>query len=79
MGMMCFQSQWFQLKKHYSSFLKNVFVFQKFRIKVNVLKTFKTFTDYHIKACQSLKRRAVLKIPSNVFLEESMLFLLALK
>ena len=54
-------------KKRYSSFLKKVFVFQKIWIKVNVLKTFKIFTDCHIKTCRSLKRRAILKIPSTVF------------
>ena len=27
----------------------------------------KIFTDRHIKACRSLKRRAILKIPSTVF------------
>ena len=35
--------------------------------KVEVLKTFETFTDCHIKTCRSLKRRAILKIPSTVF------------
>ena len=54
-------------KKRYSSFLKKVFVFQKICFKVKVLKTFETFTDYHIKTCRSLKRRAILKIPSTVF------------
>ena len=59
-------------KKRYSSFLKKAFVFQKICFKVKVLKTFETFTDCHIKACLSLKRKAS-------FLEEHMLFLLALK
>ena len=66
-------------KKRYSSFLKKVFVFQKICFKVKVLKTFETFTDCYIKTCRSLKRRAILKIPSTVFLEEPMLFLLVLK
>ena len=66
-------------KKRYSSFLKKVFVFLKICFKVKVLKTFETFTDCHIKTCRSLKRRAILKIPSTAFLEEHMLFLLALK
>ena len=39
-------------KHRYFSFLKKVFVFQKIWIKVNVLKTFKTFTDCHIKTCR---------------------------
>ena len=41
-------------KKHYSSFLKKVFVFEKICFKVKVLKTFETFTDCHIKTCRSL-------------------------
>ena len=28
---------------------------------------FETFTDCHIKTCRSLKRRAILKIPSTFF------------
>ena len=51
-------------KKQYSSFLKKVFVFQKFKVKV--LKSLKTSTDCHINTCQSLKRKALLKIPSAV-------------
>ena len=43
-------------KIRYSRFLKKVFVFQKICFKVKVLKT-----------CRSLKRRAILKIPSTVF------------
>ena len=55
-------------KKRYSTFLKKVFAFQKICFKVNVLmKTFETFTDCHIKTYGSLKRKAILKIPSNVF------------
>ena len=54
-------------KKRYSSFLKKVFVFQKICFKVKVLKTFETFTDCYIKTYRSLKRRAILKIPSTVF------------
>ena len=54
-------------KKPYSSFLKKVFVLQKMYFKVKVLKTFETFTDRHVKTCGSLKRRAILKIPSTIF------------
>ena len=54
-------------KKRYSSLLKQVFVFLKICFKVEILKTFKIFSDYHIKTCRSLKRRAILKIPSTVF------------
>ena len=56
----------FSTKMLYYSFLKKVFVFQKTCFKVKVLKTFETFTDCHIKTYQSLKRRAILKIPSTV-------------
>ena len=51
-------------KKRYFSFLKMAFVFQKISLKVKVLKTFETLTDCHRKACLSLKRRAILKIPT---------------
>ena len=61
-------------KKRYSSCSKKVFVFQKICFKVKVLKSFETFTDCHIKTCRSFKRRAKYR-----FLEETMLFLLALK
>ena len=54
-------------KKRYSSCLKKVFVFLKICFKVEVLKTFETLTDCHIKTCRSLKRRTILKIPSTVF------------
>ena len=47
-------------KKHYPSFSKIYF-------EVKALKTFKISTDCRIKTCWSLKRRAILKIPSNVF------------
>ena len=63
-------------KKQYSSFLKRVCIFQKIYFKVKVLKSFKIFSNSHIKACWSLKWRAILKIP---ILKEPMLFLLALK
>ena len=54
-------------KKWYSSFLKKGFVFQENYFKVKVLETFHIFTDCHIKTCRSLKRTAILKIPSTVF------------
>ena len=54
-------------KKQYSSFLKRVCIFQKIYFKVKVLKSFKISSDCHIKACQSLKWRAILKIPSTIF------------
>ena len=43
------------------------------------IQTFKIFTDCDIKTSWSLKRRAILKIPSTVFLEGPMPFLLVLK
>ena len=39
----------FSTKKSCSSFLKKVFAFQKICFKVKVLKTFKIFSDCHIK------------------------------
>ena len=48
-------------------FLKKVFIFQKICFKVKVLKTFKSSSGCHIKTCQSLKCRAILKISSTVF------------
>ena len=54
-------------KKLLSSFLEKVFVFQKICFKDKVLKTFEILTNCHLKTCRSLKRRAILKIPSNVF------------
>ena len=61
-------------KKRYSSFLKSLH-FQKIYFKAKVLKLFKISSDCHIKACHSLKWRAILKIP---ILKELMLFLLSL-
>ena len=52
--------------KRYSSFLKGLH-FQRICFEVEVLKTFKDFTDCHVETCRSLKRRAILKIPSTVF------------
>ena len=67
MELTCFQSQWAQLKNGTPVFSEKFFVFQKIWFKVKVLKTFETFTDCHIKTCRSLKRRAILKIPSTKF------------
>ena len=66
-------------EKQNPSFLKKVLAFQKICFKVRILKTFKITNGCHLKACQSLKRRAILKITCTVFLEEPMLFLLALE
>ena len=38
------------------------FIFQKTLFKVKALKTFRIFSDCHMKICQSLKQRAVLKV-----------------
>ena len=62
-------------KKQYSSFVKSL-RFSEIYFKVKELKLFKISSDCHIKACRSLKWRAILKIP---ILKEPMLFLLALK
>ena len=64
-------------KKRYSSFLKEDFVFQKICFQVKVLKTFETFSDCHIKT--SLSNGGLFRNPQHRFLEEPMLFLLALK
>ena len=57
----------FSTKKRFFSVLKNVFVFEKICFKFKVLKTFKTFSECHIKTYRSLKRKAILKIRSTVF------------
>ena len=48
-------------------FFEKGFRFPKICFKVKVLNTFETFTDCHIKSWRSLKRRAILKIPSTIF------------
>ena len=45
----------FSTKKGYSSFFKKTFRFSKICFKVKVLKTFKTFTDCHMKICHLSK------------------------
>ena len=57
----------FSTKKRYSNFLKNVFAFQKISFKVKLFKAFEAWSDCHIKACRSFKRRAILNIPSTIF------------
>ena len=52
-------------KKWYFSFLKKLFL-SEICFEVKVLKMLKVSCDCHIKICQSLKRRAILKIPSIV-------------
>ena len=54
-------------KKRYSSFLKEICVFQKTCFKVKVSKAFNISSDCHINVCRDLNRGAVLKIPSTVF------------
>ena len=51
----------FSTKKWYSSFLKEVFVFQKICFKVKVLKMFKISTDCHIKHIDLPNRGLFLK------------------
>ena len=63
-------------KKQYSSFLKSLRFSENLFQSYQVLKSFKISSGCHIKACRSLKWRAIFKIP---ILKEPMLFLLALK
>ena len=63
---MCLQSQYFQVKST-SGFKIKVLVFQKTCFKVKVLITLRISSNCHIKICQSLKRKAILKIPGIVF------------
>ena len=63
-------------KKQYSSFLKSLCFSENLFQSYQVLKSLKISSGCHIKACRSLKWRAILKIP---ILKEPMLFLLALK
>ena len=58
-----------------SRFLKKASVFQKICFKVKVLKMVNISTDCHIKTCRSLKRRAILKIPSTVLWKNLLIFL----
>ena len=44
---------------------RHAHVFQKTRFRV--LEAFKISSDYRIKICQSLRRKAILKIPTSVF------------
>ena len=54
-------------KKRYSRFLKKDLRFPEICFKVKALETFNVLTDCHIKTCRSLKRKAILKIPSAAF------------
>ena len=54
-------------KKSFDSLFLKSLVFQKICFKVKVMKTFKIFSDCHVKKCRSLKQRTILKIPSAVF------------
>ena len=47
-----------------SNFLNKVFLFQK--ICFTALKTFKIFSNGRLKACESLKRKAILKVSGAV-------------
>ena len=49
-------------KKRYSSFLKKDLVFQKTCLKAKVIRTHKIPSDYRVKLCRSLERKAILKI-----------------
>ena len=62
-----YENDAFQSKKRYSGFLKKIFVFGKIGFELKELETLKISTICHIKACRSLKQRALLKIASTVF------------
>ena len=53
------------LKQKFSVFWKRLSFFQKTCFKIEILKTFKISSDYHIKTCRSLKRRAILVFRST--------------
>ena len=60
-------------------FFKKGFRFSE-NLLAKALKMFKISSDCHMsQTYQSLKQRALLKVPSTIFSEEPMLFLLALK
>ena len=59
-------------------FTPSVCIFQKIYFKVNVLKSFKIFSDCHIKVCLSLKWRAILR-SIVLFFRRTTFHLLALK
>ena len=67
MKILGFQSQCFQPKSKNSSFFRKRFRFPKICFEVKVVKTLKVSSDFHIKICRSIKRRAVLKISSTAF------------
>ena len=77
-GNIAFSILVFSTKEQYSCFLRKVFVFEKIDFKVKLLKTFKIFSDCHIKTCRSLKRRAILKTLAPYF-RRTYVFLLPLK
>ena len=51
-------------KKPYSSFLKKIFVIQKIYFKVEVLKTFKVFSDGHMKMKKVRSSQAAILVPN---------------
>ena len=65
-------------KKRNSIFFKKVFVFQKTCFKVKVLKAFETFSDCHKKNVPFSQTECYFQNPYSCFLEEPMLFPLAL-
>ena len=62
-----FSSSNFNKKNGTSVFEKKFIVFQKANFKIESLILFKIFSYYHIKICQSLKRKAILKSSSAIF------------
>ena len=49
-------------KKRHSSFLKKDLFFQKTCLKAKVIRTLKIPSDYRVKICRSLERKAILKV-----------------
>ena len=60
-------------------FFRKVLVFQKTCFKFELLRTFKISSFCHVKTYPSLKRRTILKIARNIFLEKCNVFLMTLK
>ena len=52
-----------------------IFVFQEICFKVNYKETFQISSDFHIKNCWSLTRRAILKTPGTSYSDEPKNFL----
>ena len=54
-------------KKKILQFFEKGFRYPENLLQSQMLKTYKISNDCHTNTCQSLKRRAILKIPSSIF------------